>query len=156
LWAAQVEDGDGGGGDDPPGESGGDGGNNSDGPGGEDDEGSHGSEGQASTTDREMRSHGTAEEMPKGATPDVAGPAHNSERAKSPRGDRSSLLYRAAPKRVMHIGEPTEVGDYGTPLSVLKQRERIRETNAHAGYPAEQRSNSAVIDLGRRTSHRDE
>lgn len=35
-----------------------------------------------------------------------------------------SVLFRSAPKRVIHLGEPMEVGDFGTPLCILEQRER--------------------------------
>ncbi len=126
------------------------GGNGGDGPDGEREEGGPGSEGQASAAEGEVQGHGTAAEIPRGASPDASPPAQNLEGATTPRGDRSSLLYRAAPKRVLHIGESTEVGGYGTPLSVLKQTARIQEMIAHASDPKEPRNRSVTIDLGHR------
>lgn len=113
----------GGGPDDGPDDDGG--GDGSGGPIGGSGDGGHGSGDSA----EELPHRGEADqEMPRDGAPAVEGAGDEQEKPQDPRrGDRSSLLYRSAPRRVLHIGEPMEVGDYGTPLSVLEQKVRLQE-----------------------------
>lgn len=61
--------------------------------------------------------------------PDQSGGAPAERREE--RVGAESLLFRSAPKRVIRLGEPMEVGEFGTPLSVVKQREQF----AHLALP---------------------
>ena len=128
--------------DGPEGGPGDAGGGRDGGPAGGRDGGARGPEARAGVAGGDVRDPGTTEDMPKDEAPDGTSPAQNSESATARRGDRSSLLFRTAPRRVLHIGEPVDVDDYGTPLSVIEQGARVQEAIAEAGRSAEQKNSS--------------